>query len=49
MPTYTHVSDTFFPFSDLFPGSVEDVEKALQVDRLSRNVPDDSANWDMLE
>jgi hypothetical protein len=33
----------------LFPASVEDVEKALQVDRLSRNVPVDSSNWDMSE
>jgi hypothetical protein len=33
----------------LFPASVEDVEKALQVDRLNRNVPVDSPNWDMLE
>jgi hypothetical protein len=36
-------------FSSLFPASVEDVEKDLQVDRLSRNVPVDSANWDMWE
>jgi hypothetical protein len=28
---------------------VEDVEKALQVDRLNRNVPVDSSSWDMLE
>jgi hypothetical protein len=33
----------------LFPASVEDVEKALQVDRLNRNVPVDSSNWDMSE
>jgi hypothetical protein len=33
----------------LFPASVEDVEKALQVDRLSQNVPVDSPNWDMSE
>jgi hypothetical protein len=33
----------------LFPASVEDVEKALQVDRLNRNVPVDSPNWDMSE
>jgi hypothetical protein len=33
----------------LFPVSVEDVEKALQVDRLNRNVPVDSPNWDMSE
>jgi hypothetical protein len=33
----------------LFPASVEDVEKALQVDWLNRNVPVDSSNWDMLE
>jgi hypothetical protein len=40
---------SFFPFLGLFPGSVEDVEKALQLDRLKRNVPVDSANWDMSE
>jgi hypothetical protein len=33
----------------LFPASVEDVEKALQVDQLSQNVPVDSSNWDMSE
>jgi hypothetical protein len=33
----------------LFPASVKDVEKALQVDRLNRNVPVDSSNWDMSE
>jgi hypothetical protein len=33
----------------LFPASVEDVEKALQVDRLNCNVPVDSSNWDMSE
>jgi hypothetical protein len=33
----------------LFPASVEDVEKALQVDLLNRNVPVDSSNWDMSE
>jgi hypothetical protein len=33
----------------MFPASVEDVEKALQVDRESRGVPVTSANWDMLE
>jgi hypothetical protein len=33
----------------LFPASVEDVEKALQVDWLNRNVPVDSSNWDMSE
>jgi hypothetical protein len=33
----------------LFPASVEDIEKALQVDRLNRNVPVDSSNWEMLE
>jgi hypothetical protein len=33
----------------LFPASVEDVEKALQVDRLNHNVPVDSSNWDMSE
>jgi hypothetical protein len=33
----------------LFPASVEDVEKALQVDRLNRNVPVDSSSWDMSE
>jgi hypothetical protein len=31
----------------MFPASVEDVEKALQVDRVNRNVPVDSPNWDM--
>jgi hypothetical protein len=36
-------------FLDLFPASIEDVEKALQVNRLSMNVPVDSANWDMSE
>jgi hypothetical protein len=33
----------------LFPASVEDVEKALQVDRLNWNVPVDSPNWDISE
>jgi hypothetical protein len=33
----------------MFPASVEDVEKALQVDRLNRKVPVDSSNWDMSE
>jgi hypothetical protein len=33
----------------LFPVSVEDVEKALQVDRVNRNVPVDSSSWDMSE
>jgi hypothetical protein len=33
----------------VFPASVEDVEKALQVDRVNRNVPVDSPNWDMSE
>jgi hypothetical protein len=33
----------------LFPVSAEDVEKALQVDRLNLNVSVDSSNWDMLE
>jgi hypothetical protein len=33
----------------MFPASVEDVERALQVDRVNRNVPVDSPNWDMSE
>jgi hypothetical protein len=33
----------------MFPASVEDVEKALRVDRESRGVPVTSANWDMSE
>jgi hypothetical protein len=33
----------------LFPASVEDVEKALLVDRLNRNVSIDSPNWDLSE
>jgi hypothetical protein len=33
----------------MFPASVEDVEKALQVDRVNRNVPVDSSSWDMSE
>jgi hypothetical protein len=33
----------------MFPASVEDVEKALQVDRVNRNVLVDSPNWDMSE
>jgi hypothetical protein len=31
----------------MFPASVEDVERALQVDRENRGVPVTSANWDM--
>jgi hypothetical protein len=33
----------------LFPASVEDVEKALQVDRVNRNISVDSSSWDMSE
>jgi hypothetical protein len=33
----------------MFPTSVEDVERALQLDRENRGVPVDSANWDMSE
>jgi hypothetical protein len=33
----------------MFPASIEDVEKALQVDRVSRGVLVTSANWDMSE
>jgi hypothetical protein len=33
----------------MFPASVEDVERALQLDRADRGVPVDSANWDMSE
>jgi hypothetical protein len=33
----------------LFPASAEDAEKALQVDRLNRNVLVDSSIWDMSE
>jgi hypothetical protein len=33
----------------MFPASVEDVEKALQVDQMNRNVSVDSPNWDMSE
>jgi hypothetical protein len=33
----------------MFPASVEDVEKPLQVDRVNRGVPVASANWDMSE
>jgi hypothetical protein len=33
----------------MFPASVEDVEKALQVDRVNRNAPVDSSSWDMSE
>jgi hypothetical protein len=33
----------------MFPTSVEDVEKALQVDRVNRNAPVDSSSWDMSE
>jgi hypothetical protein len=33
----------------MFPASIEDVEKALQVDQVNRNVSVDSPNWDMSE
>jgi hypothetical protein len=33
----------------MFPASVEDVEKALQVDRVNQNVSVDSSSWDMSE
>jgi hypothetical protein len=33
----------------MFPASVEDVERALQLVRENRGVPVDSANWDMSE
>jgi hypothetical protein len=33
----------------MFPVSVEDIEKALQVDRVNRGVPVTSPNWDMSE
>jgi hypothetical protein len=33
----------------MFPASVEDVERALQLDRENQGVPVDSANWDMSE
>jgi hypothetical protein len=33
----------------MFPASVEDVERALQLDRENWGVPVDSANWDMSE
>jgi hypothetical protein len=33
----------------MFPASVEDVERALQVDQVKRNVPVDSPNLDMSE
>jgi hypothetical protein len=33
----------------MFPASVEDVEKALQVDRVNQGVPVPSPNWDMSE
>jgi hypothetical protein len=33
----------------MFPTSVEDVERALQLDRVDQGVPVDSANWDMSE
>jgi hypothetical protein len=33
----------------MFPASVEDVEKALQVDQVNRGVPVDSSSWDMSE
>jgi hypothetical protein len=48
-PTYSPVSNIFSYFSDMFSASIEDVEKALQVDRVKRNVPVDSPNWDMSE
>jgi hypothetical protein len=35
---------TLFSFLGIFPGSIEDVEKALQLDWLKRNVPVDSTN-----
>jgi hypothetical protein len=33
----------------MFPAFVEDVEKALQVDRVNRGVSVDSSSWDMSE
>jgi hypothetical protein len=33
----------------MFPASVEDVEKALQVDWVNRNALIDSSSWDMSE
>jgi hypothetical protein len=33
----------------MFPASVEDIEKALQVDRVNQNAPVDSSSWDMSE
>jgi hypothetical protein len=33
----------------MFPASIEDVEKALQVDRVNRHVLVDSSSWDMSE
>jgi hypothetical protein len=33
----------------MFPASVGDVEKALQVDRVNQNVPVDSSSWDISE
>jgi hypothetical protein len=48
-PTYYFFCSHIFYFSDMFPASVEDVERALQLDRESRGVPVDSANWDMSE
>jgi hypothetical protein len=33
----------------MFPASIEDVEKALQVDRVNRGVPVTLASWDMSE
>jgi hypothetical protein len=41
-PTYYFFCSHLFCFSDMFPASVEDVERALQLDRESRGV--DSAN-----
>jgi hypothetical protein len=33
----------------MFPASVADIERALQLDRENRGVPVDSPNWDMSE
>jgi hypothetical protein len=33
----------------MFPASVENVEKALQLDRVTRGVRVDSPNWNMSE
>jgi hypothetical protein len=33
----------------MFHASIEDVEKALQVDQVNRNVSVDSSSWDMSE